>query len=131
MPGSSAGASVAVTSAIPEWLAESGSAPQAAASAATMPKASGKVLGMTCASQAGRRSGRSSCSSRPVKWMRSAAAGAARSQSSPDAVEERAQVLQRPRAARPPARGPARRSRAGRPGRARASASTKRPSASR
>ena len=67
-----------VTSAMPEWPADSGRAPQAAASAATIPKDSGNVLGITCASQAGSRSGRSSCSSRPVKWIRSAAAGAAR-----------------------------------------------------
>ena len=39
----SAGASVAVTSAMPEWSADSGSAPQAAASAATIPNDSGKV----------------------------------------------------------------------------------------
>ena len=68
--GSSAGASAAVTSASPEWAADSGSAPQAAASAATMPNASGNVLGTTCASQAGSRSGRSSCSRRPVKCTR-------------------------------------------------------------
>ena len=47
------GASVAVTSAMPEWPADSGSAPHAAASAATMPNDSGNVHGITCASQAG------------------------------------------------------------------------------
>ena len=89
-----AGASVAVTSAIPEWPADSGSTPHAAASAATIPNASGKVLGITWASQAGSRSGRSSCSSRPVKWIRPAAS---RSRGQPllaRAVEEGAQVLQ-------------------------------------
>ena len=38
-------ASVRVTSASPEWSDDTGSAPQAAASAATIPNASGKVLG--------------------------------------------------------------------------------------
>ena len=37
-----------MTSASPEWDAESGSAPHAAASTATMPNASGNVLGTTC-----------------------------------------------------------------------------------
>ena len=48
-----------MTSASPEWDAESGRAPQQAASAATMPNASGKVLGTTCDSHAGSSSGRS------------------------------------------------------------------------
>ena len=128
--GSSAGASVRVTSARPECAADSGNAPQAAASAATMPNASGNVLGTTWASQAGSRSGRSSCSRRPVKCTRSAAAGAAASQSSPDALEERAQVAQLARRAAlelAPARGDLARVVEV----ARASASTKRSSASR
>ena len=74
----------------PEWSADSGSAPQAAASAATMPKDSGKVLGITCASQAGSRSGRSSCSSRPVKWIALGGRRARRAASRrPTRVEER------------------------------------------
>ena len=120
-----------VTSAIPEWPADSGSAPQAAASAATIPNASGNVLGITCASQAGSRSGRSSCSSRPVKCTRSAAAGAAAQPVAPGARRgTRSGTSARP-AGRPPARARAPRSRAGRRGRAAAGASTKRPSASR
>ena len=76
--------------------ADSGSAPQAAASAATMPNASGNVLGITCASQAGSRLGRSSCSRRPVKWIRSAARGGGAQATSlvHAAVEEGAQVAQ-------------------------------------
>jgi hypothetical protein len=58
---------MAVTSAIPECAAESGSTPHAAASTATIPNASGKVLGITCASQTGSKLGESACSIRPVK----------------------------------------------------------------
>ena len=97
-----------------------------------MPKASGKVLGITCASQAGSRSGRSSCSSRPVKWIRSAAPGAAASQSSSHAGSRNdVQVAQR--AGRPALELAAARGDLAQVvdvGRAR-SASTKRPSASR
>ena len=50
-PGRSS-ASAPATSARPEWSAQTGSAPVAAASAATMPKASGNVLGTTIASLA-------------------------------------------------------------------------------
>ena len=73
----SAAASLAVTSASPECDADSGSSPQAAASAATMPNASGNVLGTTCASHAGSSHGRSEYSRRPVKTTRPAASGAA------------------------------------------------------
>ena len=120
----------AVTSAMPECAADSGSAPQAAASAATMPNASGNVLGMTWASHAGSRSGRSSCSSRPVKWTRSAAAGAAASHVRPGARRgTRAGSSARPRPALElaAARGDVARSSRSR----RRSASTKRSSASR
>ncbi len=48
-----------------------------AASAATMPKASGKVLGKTSASEAGTGTATSSCSSRPAKRTLGAAARAA------------------------------------------------------
>ena len=60
-----------------KFMTDPYSAPQAAASTATIPKASGKVLGTTWASQAGSRSGRSSCSRRPVKLARSNARPAA------------------------------------------------------
>ena len=66
----SAPARIFDTSASPECAAETGSTPQEAASAATMPNASGQVLGTTCAWHEGSRSGRSEYSSRPVKWMR-------------------------------------------------------------
>jgi hypothetical protein len=76
-PGTAA-ASARATSAIPEWPATTGSAPQAAASAATMPNASGNVLGIASASAAGSTSASSECSSRPAQWTvrvtRSAAA---------------------------------------------------------
>ncbi len=75
-PGS-AGASCRDTSRIPEWSAETGSAPQAAASTATIPKASGNVLGMTSASARGSSSATSSCSSRPTKSTEAATPRAA------------------------------------------------------
>ena len=59
-------ASARLTSAAPECAAETGSTPAAAASAATIPNASGKVLGKTRASPAGTSSATSSCSSRPA-----------------------------------------------------------------
>ena len=72
-----AAASGAVTSARPECAAEIGRMPHAAASAATMPKASGNVLGTTWASQAASSGASSSCSSRPVSTTRSPSAAAA------------------------------------------------------
>ncbi len=48
--------SVAATSPSPLWRATTGNEPQAAASAATIPNASGNVLGTTIASVAGSRS---------------------------------------------------------------------------
>jgi hypothetical protein len=66
-----------VTSARPEWAALSGSVPQAAASAATIPKASGNVLGTTCASQAASSGASSSWSRRPVRTTRSGRPAAA------------------------------------------------------
>ncbi len=54
------------TSRMPEWSAETGGTPQAAASAATMPNASGKTLGITRVSAAGITSATSACSSRPL-----------------------------------------------------------------
>jgi hypothetical protein len=72
-----AGASTSVTSASPEWSADSGIDPQHAASARTMPNASGKVLGMTSACDADINSDTSSCSIRPAKCRRCIAAGAA------------------------------------------------------
>ena len=90
--------------------ADTGSTPHAAASAATIPKASGNVLGTTWASQAGSRSASSPCSRRPTHVMRSegraAAVGALGRRLGLQAVEERAQVAQRRRAARPRRRGP-------------------------
>ena len=68
----SASASFCETSSIPECPAETGRAPQAAASAATIPNASGKVLGITRASAFGSSSATSSCSSRPMKSTDSA-----------------------------------------------------------
>ena len=65
-----AGASVAVTSARPEWDDDSGIDPQHAASARTMPKASGNVLGTTTTRDRPIRSETWSCSSLPVKWTR-------------------------------------------------------------
>ena len=53
--GRTASASVRATSPRPEWLATTGRAPQAAASAATIPKASGKVLVTAIASAAGQQ----------------------------------------------------------------------------
>ena len=53
---------------MPEWPATTGSAPQAAASAATIPNASGNVLGIAIASAAGSTSVSSECSSRPAQW---------------------------------------------------------------
>jgi len=62
----------------PNARAESGSAPQAAASAATIPNDSGNVLGTTWAEELASSCGRSSCSRRPVKYTRSKAPRAAR-----------------------------------------------------
>ena len=64
-------ASVRATSPSPEWLATTGRAPQAAASAATIPNASGNVLVTAIASAAGSRSASSSWSSRPANATRS------------------------------------------------------------
>ena len=64
-------ASVRATSPSPEWLATTGSAPQAAASAATIPNASGNVLVTAIASAAGSRSASSAWSSRPANATRS------------------------------------------------------------
>ena len=63
--GGTTARSVRATSPIPEWFATTGSVPQAAASAATMPKASGNVLVIAIASAAGNRSATSSWASRP------------------------------------------------------------------
>ena len=143
------------TSARPEWPATTGSAPHAAASAATMPNASGNVLGIASASAAGSTSASSSCSSRPAQCTRSAmplGRRAVRRRLGAERVEERGQLgqlapvlaAQRPRgvevAARERAREPlellaeARRSRrraAARPGRARARAARRRAAARR
>ena len=59
-------ARIAVTSARPECAAEIGSEPQAAASAATIPNASGNMLGIRTHSDTGIRRASSPCSSRPV-----------------------------------------------------------------
>ena len=53
----------AAISASPEWRATSGGQPAAAASAATMPNASGKIDGTTATSQSGSRCTRCRCSS--------------------------------------------------------------------
>ena len=66
---------------------------------------------MTCASQAGNRSGRSSCSSRPVKWIRSRRGRGGVEPVGVDGVEERVQVLELALAGRLRAPGRARRSR--------------------
>ena len=63
-------ASARATSAIPECPATTGSAPHAAASAATIPNDSGNVLGIASASAAGSTSASSSWSSRPAQWIR-------------------------------------------------------------
>ena len=70
-------ASAPVTSARPECAALTGRAPQAAASAATIPNASGNVMGTTWASQAGSSSASSGCSRRPVSATRSGSRAAA------------------------------------------------------
>ena len=75
--GGTAGASTWVTSASPEWSADSGTDPQHAASASTMPNASGKVLGTTTACEALISSLTSSCSIRPAKCTRRMAPAAA------------------------------------------------------
>ena len=62
--------SVRATSPMPEWFATTGSVPQAAASAATMPNASGNVLVIAIASAAGNRSATSSWASRPANATR-------------------------------------------------------------
>ena len=72
-----AGSSTAVTSASPECAADTGTDPQHAASASTIPNASGNVLGTTSASDALMSSETSECSMRPVKCTRLIAAGAA------------------------------------------------------
>ena len=59
--------SPAATSASPEWRATSGGQPAAAASAATIPNASGKIDGTTATSASGSRWTRWRCSSGPVK----------------------------------------------------------------
>ena len=64
--------SVVATSPRPLWFATTGSAPQAAPSAATIPNASGNVLGTTIASVAGSRSASSAWSSRPAHTVRCA-----------------------------------------------------------
>ena len=65
------------TSASPEWLATTGSVPQAAASAATIPNASGNVLGTAIASATGSTSTSSEWSSRPAQAIRSVMPAAA------------------------------------------------------
>ena len=75
--GGAAAASARATSAMPEWPATTGSAPHAAASAATIPNASGKVLGIAIASATGSTSVSSSCSSRPAQCTRAAMPSAA------------------------------------------------------
>jgi len=62
---------------MPEWPATTGNAPQAAASAATMPNASGNVLGIATASVTGRTSVSSPWSRRPAKWISSVIPAAA------------------------------------------------------
>ena len=59
-----------------------------------MPNDSGKVEGITWASQAGSSSGRSSCSSRPVKWIRRGRLRGRRAATRRHRVEERVQVAQ-------------------------------------
>ena len=74
-----------------------GSAPHDAASAATMPNASGNVLGIASASAAGSTSVSSSCSSRPAQWIRAAiplGRGAVRRGLGAERVEERGQLGQ-------------------------------------
>ena len=75
-PGSES-ASVRATSASPEWSAQTGRAPAEAASAATMPNASGKVLGTTIASLERTTWATSPYSSLPARSMLPAAARAA------------------------------------------------------
>ena len=110
-----------LTSASPECAALIGSAPHAAASAATIPKASGKVLGTTSAAHAGSSSASSSCSRRPVNTTRSLELPAARqvalalarpagcrgTRADGAAAARAARLLERP-ARRAPARVPAR-----------------------
>ena len=69
----------AAISARPEWFATSGSEPAAAASAATIPNASGKIDGTAVTWVSGISFVRCRCSSGPVKSVRG---GAVRSSSS-------------------------------------------------
>ena len=68
--GGYSASSPAAISARPEWRATSGGEPQAAASAATMPNASGNADGVTPTSASGHRCARWRCSSGPVKSTR-------------------------------------------------------------
>ena len=66
-PGGYSRPSPAATSASPECSATTGGTPADAASAATIPNASGKIEGTAATSQSGSRWARCRCSSGPVK----------------------------------------------------------------
>ena len=68
--GGYSASSPSAISARPEWRATSGGEPAAAASAATIPNASGKIDGTTVTSASGSRWTRWRCSSGPVKSVR-------------------------------------------------------------
>ena len=112
--GRAPGASVAVTSAMPEWAADSGSAPQAAASAATIPNASGKRARHHLRLAGGQQVGQVVVlePAGEVDALGGLRRAAAPAQLPVQPVEEGGAGSAARPAARPPARGRARRSRA-------------------
>ena len=84
--------SPAATSASPECRATSGGEPAAAASAATIPNASGKIDGTTVASASGSRCTRCRCSSGPVKSVAGGAAASSTAAIRPEADDDQTRI---------------------------------------